>query len=96
MPPIVLGRIRDLTLVKKGYHLEEGGVAVGYIVMQLVAFGDHEVWILDAENRTKKVNCQRIGLARRQRLPVGINRVFVVFAHAESSHHVRVGDLKNL
>lgn len=87
------GRVRHPTLNQWGNHLEEGGLTVRYVVVQLVARENHEVRLLVVENCTKKVDGERIGLAGRQRPPVGINGIS---AHANSSHHVRVGDLNNL
>lgn len=87
------GGIRDSMLDHGRNDLEKGGLAVLDVVVQLITREDDEIGFLDVQNCVDELDGERVGLAGRHRLPVGINSVA---AHANAGHHMCVGNLDDL
>tara|TARA_R110002003_G_scaffold121_33_gene10923 strand:+ start:1059 stop:1472 length:414 start_codon:yes stop_codon:yes gene_type:complete len=74
-------------------HLEDGRLTVGNIMMYLISREQDEVWLLEVQDLTQKLYSQWVGYACRQKSTVLIN---CIFARADTSDHVCVGDPGNL
>ncbi len=83
----------DGTLDDRRNHLEEGILAVGDVVVQLISSENHKVWFLDIQDPFNEVNRKCVSLALWQIFPIGTNSIFT---YPDTSDHVRVRDLDNL